>query len=88
RRSFGAFRPSDLDGREPACDRRAENRLKYHPFEVRRSFAGADLRLREAKTQSILFGWSSILTKCRRKAARQNRAGIGSVCYIKRKEKS
>ena len=84
RRSFGAFRLPVLDGRRPACVRRAENHLKYHPFEVRRSFAGADLRLREAKTQSILCGWSSILTKCRRKAARQNRVRIGSVCYRRR----
>jgi hypothetical protein len=38
------------------------------------------LRLNKAKTQSILCGWSSILTKCRRKATRQNRVRIGIVC--------
>ena len=79
-RSFSAFRLSALGGRQPARDRRDGNHLKYHPLEVRRSFAGADLCLHKAKAQSSLSGWSSILTKCRRKAARQNRVLIGSVC--------
>ncbi|MBP5165915.1 MAG: hypothetical protein ILP09_01480, partial [Oscillospiraceae bacterium] len=76
-----------LGGLQPARDRRDENHLKYHPLELRRSFAGADLCLHGAKTQSILSGWSSILTKCRRKAARQNRVRIGSGCLNKAENK-
>ncbi|MBP5165755.1 MAG: hypothetical protein ILP09_00675, partial [Oscillospiraceae bacterium] len=38
--------------RQPCRIKKNKNHSKYHPFEFRRSFAGADLRLREAKRRA------------------------------------
>ena len=81
RRSFGAFRLSALGGGQPACDRRAENHLKYHPIEVRRSFAGAELRRGEAQSAGNTSVFSRAATKYRHNPARQNRARIAPVCF-------
>ena len=79
RRYFGVFRLAVLAGRQPACVRRAVNHTNYHPFQVRRSFAGRDLCLGKAKPQGILYGLLKILTQPRRKSLRQNRVQFGAV---------
>ena len=39
----GAFCPSHLDGRQPACGSKAKNHSKMHRRQVRSSFAGAEM---------------------------------------------
>ena len=75
---FGKIRLINFGRRRPACSFCTEFFSKSCSFPVLWSFAGADFCLIAAKPQRTLDGFARILTKSRRKTARQNRVRICS----------